>query len=133
MRTEVLISCDWYEPDELVESLRECISETAESDIDLEIRKGKHLFRGPVTEPTVLVALVAGGSAAISALINSIFRLLEKKIGTPGRIVIRGSDGTTIEVPSDIGEKQLRNLADFAGTLGAPKIELVKGKSLKPR
>lgn len=90
-----------------------------------ELKERSDLFRSPGLDQTTLIAVVAGTSAAITALINGIFRLIETRYNRTAKVVIRGSDGTTVEVPMGTPPQELRELVDVAKTLNRPEIRII--------
>ena len=79
---------------------------------------------------TVEVALVAAGSGVLVAAIRGVFAYLASLNG--GKIVIRGSDGTTVEVPEGISEKELDLYIQKAKKIGGREIEVNNGRGSTP-
>ena len=94
------------------------------SDIDIKLVRKNTIFRNSTLDPTVLVALIGGVGAGLSALIVGVFKLLEKKTNSIGVIEIHGSDGRCIKVPANTKEDQLMLLVELANKLDNPKIKL---------
>lgn len=119
---EIVISSNAFEPPHLLEVLKRAASAyTIEA--ELELRRPGRLRSG--LEQTVVVAIVAGTSAAISALISGVLRLIEIQYNRTAKIVIRGADGTTVEVPFGIKPEELERLAEVAKSLNRPEMKLV--------
>jgi len=92
--------------------------------VRLELRPVTSQMRSPVVDSSVLVAVVAGGSAALSALVSGLLKVLEKRRDNTAKVVIRGSNGATIEFPADTPPEALPRLVEFAKSLDDPRIEL---------
>jgi hypothetical protein len=76
---------------------------------------------GPVIEvPTgpIIVAGIGALSAVLGAILTFISRMKE------GRVVIKGKDGATVEVPKDVSREDLEYYISKAKELGASEIEL---------
>lgn len=121
---EARISCDWCSSEALNQLLQ---AELPSRDVQLELRRSPHVFRSPTLDPTVLVAIVAGSSSAVAALINGLFRILEQRGKEQTKIVLRGADGTTIEAPASTTPQELEKLVELALRLEKPLIRLTDG------
>jgi hypothetical protein len=120
---EIKLGCDWCS----VETLERLLATEIEpdSDVTLSIRDAAHTFRSPTAiDPTVLVAVVGGTSAAVSALITGLFRVLEKKRDKSATITLRGADGTKVIAPANATKEQLEELAALASRLSRPSVHL---------
>jgi hypothetical protein len=84
-------------------------------------------YRDALTGTTILIAVVGGTSAALSALINGLFRIFDRHGDRSGKIVIRGSDGRTVEAPADFTDEQVERLIAFAHELDSPTVYLQSG------
>lgn len=89
----------------------------------LELQDGPASQRSP--DSTVLVAIVAGTSAAVSALFTGLLRLIETRFNRTAKIVIRGTDGTTVEVPAGTTTEELEKLVSIAKRLSGPEVRLI--------
>jgi len=85
-------------------------------------------YRDALTGTTILIAVVGGASAALSALINGLFRILDRHGDRSGKIVIRGSNGRTVEAPADFTDEQVERLIAFAQELDSPTVYLQSGR-----
>jgi hypothetical protein len=92
--------------------------------VRFELRQTPSRLRAPIGETSVLVAIVAGGSAALSTLVGGLLKVIEKRQENPGKIVVKGSNGATIEFPAGTSPETLAELADLAKTLAEPRIDL---------
>jgi Effector Associated Constant Component 1 len=72
----------------------------------------------------VVVAIMSGGSAALSALISGIFAFITSRRPHGGQIVIRSSDGRSIEFPPDTPPGEIPRLVELVHQLDHPTIEL---------
>ncbi len=75
-------------------------------------------------DTTVLVAIVSGASASLTVLLQGLLRLIESRRMRDGKIVIRGDNGTTVEVPAGTSPAELQQLAETARSLDHPVIRL---------
>ncbi len=121
---EVQLICDWCSR----ESLRAALADELRSDatVRLELRGSSRVFRSTTVDPAVLVAIVAGASSAMSALIGGLFRILERKRSPGAKIILRGADGTTVEAPASANPQQLKELIALASQLEKPLIRLAE-------
>lgn len=72
-----------------------------------------------------MVAAVGAGSAAISAIIAGIFRVLESRSQrVSSKIVIQGSDGRKIEVPGDTPTERIEKLMQLAKDFQPSRIQI---------
>jgi cell division septal protein FtsQ len=101
------------------------LEESRVSGVRLDLNRREEANRSPLADPTVLVALVAGTSAAISALITSLFRVVEATSKASQDIVVRGRDGTEIRFPADSTTDDIQRLAELAKSLSDPSVEIV--------
>jgi hypothetical protein len=127
MTNEIQIDADWCASATLHTALeRELESNPV---VKLELRPAPHAFRGPGLDSNVLIAVVGGASAAITALIAGIFSVASKKGDSAASIVLRGSDGTSVQAPASTTPERLEELVELAGRLQKPRILLRSGKS----
>lgn len=100
--------------------------------LDIDERASRYRS-GPGAE--VLVAYIAGGTAALSSLITGVFALLTARRsqecaadgdgdGDGSKIVLHGADGSSVECPADATREELDHLVDLARRLGTSTIEL---------
>lgn len=95
--------------DELLGILTDDINNYCESDLFV-LNK---ITRGSLPEPTVLVALVTAGSAAITALVVGIFKILEKRQEKIFEISIEsGEDRIIIKGNKLLSKDELMALVD---------------------
>jgi hypothetical protein len=81
-------------------------------------------LRSPSLDTSVLVAIVTGGSATISALVMGLLRIVESKRLHGHTIVIRGSSGRRIEVPDTMPISEIRRVAQLAAELDGASIRV---------
>ena len=116
------------DPDQLVEDLTREVEDAAS--ITFQKRNVGIGLRIPFDNPTVVVALITGGSAAVSALVTGLLRILERRKENSGILRIGGASGRTIEVPRDATEKELAQYVELARSLDRPTIEVdFRGKN----
>lgn len=89
--------------------------------IELMVRKVPSGSRSGA-DPTVLVAIVSGVSAAVSALISGLLRVLERRRVPSATIVVTGSDGTSVTVPAATDPERIEELLRLARELDSPRI-----------
>ena len=107
---------------DLLEAVRgECGEIDGELAFELRPRAGSD--RDPSSiDPTVLVAITAGTSSALTALITGLLRLVERTRPT-GRIIIEGKGGR-IEVPPGTSASEIGPLVRAVKELEADSIGL---------
>ena len=118
---ELILSSNAFDSRELSKLLTEEVALPA--GCQLELQEGDTSLRSP--DQTVLVAIVAGTSAAVSAVFTGLLRLVETRFNRTAKIVIRGADGTTVEVPVGTTQEELEKLVDIAKRLTGPEVRLV--------
>ncbi|MEM8671718.1 MAG: hypothetical protein AAGG48_29640 [Planctomycetota bacterium] len=124
---EIPIQIVGIEATELLEEASS--SELAEqAGLSLGVQSTEDHFRTGIEDPAVLVALVTGGAAALTALIAGILKIAEKRLEGSGRITIRGSTGRSVEVPVDASDARIQALIEHAKSLDKPTI-IVSSKS----
>jgi hypothetical protein len=74
-------------------------------------------------ETAVLVAVVGASSAAFTALITGLLKLLEKR--REQKVVVRGKDGASVEFPAGLPPAEQQRLVELARSLDRPQIEIV--------
>ena len=99
-------------------------AELSRADARLEVRADPDRLRGPAPDASILIAIISLGSAGISALITGLCRVLEKRQDRAAKIVLKGSDGATVEVPADISAHELERLVALAARLDRPAIRI---------
>jgi hypothetical protein len=116
---EIQLSCAWCDSESLKRELAPYVGNTVRFNVRTQVQR----FRGSGIDNTVLVALVTGGSVAVSALITALIQWRAKKApdGT-GKIVLKSSSGITVEVPRDFSDERLREIIEIAQTLDRPRI-----------
>ncbi|KAA3618956.1 MAG: hypothetical protein DWQ05_06205 [Calditrichaeota bacterium] len=87
--------------------------------IDLKIEKVQ--AHGAIADPTVLVALVSGGSAALTAIIVGIFKLLEH---AKQRIIIQAEDGSRLEIPGNTSAEKIDELITAMHKMSVKRIRI---------
>lgn len=118
---ELILSSNAFSSRELSELLTEEVVLPVGG--QFELRPGATSLRSP--DQTVLVAVVAGTSAAVSALFTGLLRLVEVRFNRSAKIVLRGTDGTTVEVPVGTSQDELDKFIGIAKRLSAPEVRLV--------
>ena len=118
MELEFEIKSDTASADALQAALS---ARDADKDLRFEVRTSTSAYR---VEPVVLVAIVSATGSALSALIGSIFGYVNARKARNQRIVLRGSDGTTVECPADSSPEQIGRLIEMVRNLGRSTIEL---------
>lgn len=125
---EVLIQCEGYPSDALMGALAPFV----EGNAALELRPRSQPMRSAAVDPTVLVAIVQAGTAAVTTLILKLIewrrspdRALKSEDRAPGRVIrIHGADGVTIEIPLGADERTLASLVEEARRIENPRIDL---------
>jgi len=101
------------------------VSEFPSGDALFETRSAPRQLRGPASiDTSTLVAIIGLGSAAISALITGLFRVLEKRQERVGKIVLKGANGASVEIPADTPRHELKELVALAAGLDQPRIQI---------
>lgn len=88
--------------------------------IDLEVQKIS--AHGAIADPTVLVAIVSGASAAISAIIMGLFKLLERN---NQKIVIQAQDGSRLEIPKKTSKKKIEELISLMHQMEVKRVRVM--------
>ncbi len=116
---EIQLFCTWCDSESLMRELAPYVGNT----VRFEVRNQAPRFRGSGIDSTIVVALVTGGSVAVSAIITALIQWRAKKApdGT-GKIVLKSSSGITVEVPRDFSDERLREIIEIAQTLDRPRI-----------
>jgi hypothetical protein len=118
---QLLLSSNAFDARELADLLVQEV--ILPDDGSLELQDSQTSQRSP--DQTVLVAIVAGTSAAVSALFAGLLRLVETRFNRTAKIVLRGSDGTTVEVPVGTTKEELEQLVTIAKRLTGPEVRLI--------
>jgi len=92
--------------------------------IDLEVQEIH--AHGAISDPTVLVAIVSGASAAITAIIMGLFKLLEK---TNQKIVIQVQDGSRLEIPRNTSKKKIEELIGLMHKMEVKRVRVMDAVS----
>jgi hypothetical protein len=119
---EIRISSRELAPADLFEVLVDVFDRS--NQVRVELRPSMSRMRSPLADSSVLVAIVAGGSAALTTLVSGLLKILEKRRDSTGKIVVRGSDGATVEFPAGTPPETVIKLVNLARTLAEPRIEL---------
>jgi hypothetical protein len=90
----------------------------AEPSISLLLRSPTTRFRDP--NAAILVAVIAGSSGALGALIAGIFAIARES--RSHRLVLQGKDGRRIECRSDLSTERIEELIELAKKLDEPSI-----------
>jgi hypothetical protein len=117
------IECSDLSPRILQGDLAEFLS-VSNVPIELELRPRSPRLRSSVGDPSVLVAVLAGGAAAISALVSGLLRVVEKRQDKTGKVVVRGASGAAVEVPVGTSLEEISKLIEVAKKLDQPGIVL---------
>ena len=88
-----------------------------DADVGLHLRNNPDLDRASI-DPTVLVALIGTGGAALTALIQGILQILTPK----QTLVLRGKSGRSLEVPASTSKEKLLELVDTVKELDVEEI-----------
>lgn len=99
------------------------VADAGTQELGFELRQIPSGTRSQV-DPTVLVAIVAGTSGAMSGLITGLLRFLERRQDRTGKIELRGADGAAVTVPVGTSEEDLQRLIELARSLDAPRIHI---------
>ncbi len=119
MSPEIEIESGSLSAAELQAALAECTDGTQ---VQFEARDPQNEYR--VIPVAVVVAMMSGGATALSALISGIFAFIGSRRTDNGKIVIRGSDGRSIEFPADTPASEIPRLVELAHQLDRPTIQL---------
>lgn len=79
------------------------------------------VYRSPL-DPAVMVALVAGGTSVLTALVNGLLRIAEKRFEGSAKISIQGSNGRRIEIPVNTSDARIAAFVECAKALDQPSI-----------
>jgi hypothetical protein len=81
------------------------------------------------SDPSVLVAVVGGTSAAVSALIAGLFRVIESQSGdkpkVDAKIIMKGSNGRSLEVPAGTSLEDVQRLVELTASLDGTPTRIV--------
>lgn len=123
MNVEIELSCDVMGSDTLHKLVAEEMHSVIPT-VGFELHKiGPRSVVGGL-DTAILVAIVSGASATVSALIGGLLRILERRFSGDGKVVLKGADGTTLEFPAntspekvDILLKQVKSITVKSATL----------------
>lgn len=118
----ILISCNKLKSAELFELLTEQRDSVPGCEFELKRRSAS---RASGLEPALVVAIISATSAAVSALITGLFRIIEGRYNRTAKVVIRGEDGTIVEVPAGTSPEQLQKFVDIAKSFKKPEVRVV--------
>ena len=77
--------------------------------------------KGAVTDPAVLVAIVSGASAAMSALITGLLELIQKR---RQKIVLQASNGRRLEIPANSSPERIKELVEILEQMEIERIRI---------
>lgn len=120
---EIQLTCAWCDSESLMSELTPYVGDG----VKFEVRNCGPRFRGGELDSTVLVALVAGGSAVVSSLITGIIQWLATK--NESKIVLKSPLGTTVEAPGNSSNERLRELAAIVQSIDRPRLEIERLES----
>jgi len=118
---DIYLISDTFTAEELKETILPEIGDN-NSDIQLKAIPNPFEHRGALSDPTVLVAVVAGVSGVISALITRIFKALENNNVKKGIIILKGKEGASVQVPCGISNEKLEELVSTVKQLDTINI-----------
>lgn len=120
---EIRIDSPAFSPEQLRDTLAEAIVANSAS-ITFEVRPASSRLRSPVTDSSVVIAVLAGGAATLSALLTGLLKVVERRQDKAGKIVLKGSNGATVEVPAGTPAPAVAELIELAKRLDQPRITL---------
>lgn len=124
MPSEVFITSDWLKPSAMRELLADELA-TEEPRVELIERRTSSDY---LVDPIVLVAVVGGSSAAISAIVSGLLRILEARLGPrTGRISIEGREGGKVTVPAGTPLAQVEQLIRLQRDMDIERIHIGHG------
>jgi len=92
-------------------------------DINLELRESNAKDRSAI-DPTIIVAAIGVASAAIPVLLKGLFEIL----APTAKIVLKGKNGRSIEVPVGTPDERIRELMDLTKGLDNEEIAIGEDK-----
>ena len=105
-----------------VAKLRTLLLGTTLGAVELQLRGDGHGERG--IDPSVLVAIVGGVSANLTALITALLTI--RKQANAKTIVLQGKSGKRLEISGDYSATELDRLMDAVHLLDVEKVVLDK-------
>lgn len=90
------------------------VADAGTRELGFELRQIPSGTRSQI-DPTVLVAIVAGTSGAMSGLITGLLRFLERRQDRTGKVELHGADGTSVIVPVGTSKEDLQRLIGSPG------------------
>jgi len=76
--------------------------------------------QGAITDPAILIAVVSGASAAVSALITGLLQLVQQR---QQRIILQATNGRRLEIPANSSPERIKELV---GILEQMEIERIR-------
>ena len=115
---ELEIAYHGVSADDVERAIRGCLDLTGERDslTQVEFRR----FRTP--DPTILVAIVGGASAAIASTLTGLLQLVRER--RVGRVILQGNDGSRIDVPSDMPLEKIDELIERVRKMPSARIHI---------
>jgi hypothetical protein len=92
------------------------------NDIILDVRQEPAYRFGP--ETAVLVAIATATGSALTAIINGLFKIIEKKSEKAGSITVLSASGAKIEVHGDAAPQRVAELIQQLGDLDRVRIHV---------
>jgi len=111
--TDVIIESDYYSIPDLEAQLRPLL---ADEEIQLRIERSRELATA------VLVAIVGAAGGTIGSLISGVLRLATEKGAR--KIIIHGSSGRKLEIPSDTPSDRIAELVQMAKEIDVQGITI---------
>jgi hypothetical protein len=102
INNEISIRWDGRTASQLEQSLSPHLSV---DDVKLEVRDLEG--QGAITDPTILVAIIGGTSAALTALLSGLLQLIHEKKQT---IVLQAANGRKMEIPANTSKEKIEEL-----------------------
>lgn len=116
---EISILCYGMQPEDLRVMLNDRLSNLSNPP-ELLIKPSISRFR--TLEPSILVAIVGGASAALGALITNLLKIAQQR--KIQKIVIQGKSGAKLEVPADTPSERIDELLEKVREMDTPHILL---------
>lgn len=77
--------------------------------------------QGAITDPAILVAVVSGTSAAVSALITGLLELVQQR---HQKIVLQATNGRRLEIPANSSPERIKELVDILEQMEIERIRI---------
>jgi hypothetical protein len=77
--------------------------------------------QGAITDPAILVALVSGAGAAITALITGLLQLAQER---RQRIILQATNGRRLEIPANTSPERIEELLDILRQMEIERIRI---------